>query len=62
MKKDWSKEPYPGLQPCANCNRPIFEHYPANYADGPLVGRRLEVCPTAVFQAKPDDTMPEFLA
>ena len=62
MKKDWSKEPLPGAQLCDNCGHQLAEHHPANYADGPLIGRRLEVCPIAVFKARHGDKMPEFLA
>ncbi len=54
--------PMPGAQICANCGRQLAEHHPANYADGPLIGRRLEVCPIAIFAPLPDEKMPEFLS
>jgi hypothetical protein len=54
-------EEHPGGQLCANCGQMLALHYPANYADGPLIGKRIEVCPSSVFAPKAGEKMPEFL-
>jgi hypothetical protein len=37
---------------CQNCGRPAKEHALANYADGPMIGVEVLICPTAVFKEK----------
>ncbi len=49
MNVDTKASALPGAALCANCGQMFALHHPANYADGPLVGQRLEVCPIAVF-------------
>jgi hypothetical protein len=52
----------PGAQICANCGLMLALHHAANYADGPMIGRRIEVCPTAIFHPKPGEKMPNHLS
>lgn len=40
---------------CETCGRDRSEHWMANIADGPFVGKYFLVCPTAVFRAKGHD-------
>jgi len=49
---------YPGGRLCANCGQMWALHHTANYADGVLVGLRIEVCPTSVFKSKPGEQHP----
>ena len=39
---------------CARCGRPQSEHLLANFSDGNLLGREIQICPTATYAAEPD--------
>lgn len=47
-----------GAALCANCGQPWALHHTANFSDGPFIGRRLEICPTAVFVSRPGEPHP----
>jgi hypothetical protein len=39
-----------GTMRCANCGYMLALHHHVNFADGPLIGAPIDVCPTAVFK------------
>ena len=48
-------EPMPALPSavlCKNCGLMLAMHHSVNFADGPFAGKRFEICPTNVFEAK----------
>jgi len=55
-------EKFPGAVLCANCGLQFAQHLTANYADGPFVGLRFEVCPKSVFRDPQPRTPPGQLA
>ena len=52
------KDDLPGARLCARCGQMFAMHHTANYADGPFVGVRLEICPTAVFEPRKGEPHP----
>lgn len=38
---------------CGHCGRKSSEHFLANYADGPFIGREILICPHNVFEEVP---------
>lgn len=52
------KKELPGDRRCANCGMMFAMHHTANYANGPLVGVRIEICPIAVFVPRKGEKHP----